>query len=112
VFRAEDDGTEKAVLHAKERDLFRTKVGVRRAMEVYTLEMYKNPKAARESFLNKLFHEASDFFWIKMVLRVVMAFSLTTVECERDFSWLQHLLDEKRLSMGNGMKRGCRWGTA
>ena len=33
------------------------------------------------------------------LLKMNAGFSFSTVECERDFSWLQNLLQEKRISM-------------
>jgi hypothetical protein len=41
--------------------------------------------------------------WIYQVLRICLAWTCSTVDCERDFSWLQHVLTEKRLSMSDGL---------
>jgi hypothetical protein len=41
--------------------------------------------------------------WLRKVLRIVAAWPGTTVECERDFSWLQRILSEHRLRLGEIM---------
>ena len=43
----------------------------------------------------------------RMLLKIFAGFSLSTVECERDFSWLQHLLQDKRISMSSSMAVAC-----
>ena len=94
---------EKVGLHNTQRDAFNSNNRVKTAIAHFSSDMYKNPKAERTRLLKTLIHCASDWPWIVLVLRCVMAFPLTTVECERDFSFLQDLLSEKRLNLKNEM---------
>jgi hypothetical protein len=41
--------------------------------------------------------------WLVDTIRATFGFVLTTVDCERDFSWLQLILDEHRLKMSDEM---------
>jgi hypothetical protein len=87
-------------LHETQRNAFRTSPKVREAVSSFMSNMAANPVQCRQRLLGTLAHVAGEgFYWIPLVLRVLMAFPLTTVECERDFSWLQDLLHEKRLNM-------------
>lgn len=41
--------------------------------------------------------------WLKQAFRIIAAWPGTTVECERDFSWLQRILSEHRLRLSESM---------
>ena len=98
--------------HRKQRDSFRTNKIWDSAFRKFTIDMYNEAKVkdARSLLFSEMWRAAkalvdsdSSAKWIHKVLRLVMAWPGTTVDCERDFSWLQGLLTEYRLSTGDEM---------
>jgi hypothetical protein len=90
--------------HAKERDGFRNDGRIKRAFECFSKDMYAKPSESRQSLLATYVDVAKERDcpgWIFKVIRLIFGYPLTTVDCERDFSWLQLLLDEHRLRMSN-----------
>ena len=65
-------------------------------------------QATRSKFLKACWKhsESSDEF--RKLVMIVCGFTFSTVECERDFSWLQYLLSEKRTSMSSKMVAASR----
>jgi hypothetical protein len=90
--------------HEQERDAFRNLRGVSDCVVRNTSDMYHAPADKRRSLMNGLIFEGQKIAdWIPKILRVVLACSLSTVECERDFSWLQRLIDDRRMNMSDAM---------
>ena len=63
--------------------------------------------SVRKSLLALYWEETEKVNWLRKVVRLVAACPFPTVDCERNLSWLQHILDDKRLGMSGTMATAC-----
>lgn len=92
--------------HSAELQEFRSDGRLQQAVREALETLQEKPKSARSLMLSKFVEvsrEPGRPKWLLDVVRLVFGFVLTTVECERDFAWLQRMLSEKRLRMSNEM---------
>jgi hypothetical protein len=104
---SDDDETDESTLDPALETEFKT---LRKNKEFKTLmgklehpSKVINPKEKRNELMALLWQLTESLPFSRMLLKIFAGFSLSTVECERDFSWLQHLLQDKRISLSSSM---------
>ena len=60
-------------------------------------------QATRAKFLKACWKHSEPSEEFRKLVMIVSGFTFSTVECESDFSWLQHLLGDKKTSMSSKM---------
>jgi len=92
--------------HNLQVQAYRSNVKVTMAYGSFILNIYSKPLEFRTNMLQSLVEVAREEgtpSWILKIIRMVSAYPMTTVDCERDFSWMQNILDEHRLRMSDEM---------
>lgn len=87
--------------HYSEVECFRNSPLLKELFKTNILSIFTNYTVKKDMLKDLL--KATESGWIRKVWRIVLAFPFSTVECERDFSWLSHLFSDKRLNLGSKM---------